>query len=455
MDEIEYRGEWWIPDEDTEEWVPEDDAERTAGVLEFDSDNGGDLDLLGALTGIGEPPREIDTIHGVASDGGFVTLRNCFVGRSGSSTKGTTMRNQQVRVGQVISNGLYKNGEPEFQQLQVTYPLLEMWSRLESVVAKFPPEYDTFGAEIHEIDPITAQLDEAEIKVSVKNNWKKHSWKGVELSQTAQITITPEDKLPLSEHLSEYVRYIQHFLSLALGEPLNPDTIIGINPSDEERKDKHKSDIAYQVAHLHDVPDRKHLNKILFSLSDIDFEEAIQQWFESARNAQSLHNLYFGTVYNEDMFEENRFLSLAIAIEGYQSYLFPDHRLMPKDPYDDLHDEIMETVPSDSPVRDRIDGLLNSIGHQPSLRDQITMVFDEYDDILPELIDVEDVISRTVKNRHRLAHALEGEFDTAALGSLARTLQVVVEAFLMDEIGLECEFIIERLQQNRKHYLSG
>ena len=365
------------------------------------------------------------------------------------------MRNQQVHVGQIFSNGLYENGEPEFQQLRVTYPLLEMWTQIESVVAKMPPEYDHLGAEIQAVDPITAQLDEAEIKVSVKNNWKKHNWKSVELSQTAQITITPEDVLPFSEYLNEYVRHIQHFLSLALGEPLNPDTVMGINPSQKEGKEKHKTDIAYQVSHLHEVPDRKHPNKVLFSLGDIDFEETIQQWFDSARNAQSLHNLYFGTVYNEDMFEENRFLSLAIAIEGFQSYLYPDHRLMPKDPYDELHDDIMDTIPDDSPVRNRIDGLLNSIGHQPSLRDQITMVFDEYDDILPELIDVDDVTDRTVKARHRLAHALEGEFDTAALGSLARTLQVVIEAFLMDEIGLESDFVIKKLQQNRKHFLNG
>lgn len=455
MDEIEYRGEWWIPQKDTDEWVPEEDAERTAGVLEFNPDDGGNLDLLGALIDNGEPPREVDTIHGVTSHGEFVTLRDCFAGQSGLSVKGTTMRNQQVHVGEVFSNGLYKNGEPEFRQLRVTYPLLEMWSQMESVVAKFPPEYETFGAEIHEVDPITSHLKEAEIKVSVENKLKKHNWKGVELFQTAKITITPEDKLPFSEYLNEYVRHIQHFLCLALGEPLNPDTVMGLNPSDEDRKEKHKTDIAYQVSHLHDVPDRKHPNKILFSLSDIDFEEAIQQWFDSARNAQSLHNLYFGTVYNEDMFEENRFLSLAIAIEGFQSYLFPDHRLMPKEPYDELHDDIMDTIPDDSPVRERIDGLLNSIGHQPSLRDQITMVFDEYDDILPELIDVDEVISRTVKNRHRLAHALEDESDTAALGSLARTLQVAIEAFLMDEIGLESEFIVEKLQKNRKHFLNG
>lgn len=455
MEEIEYRGEWWIPDPETDEWVPEDADDRTAGVLEFDPDNGGELDLIGTLTGIGEPPKEIDIIHGQVTNGEFVTLRDCFLSQSGTSISGTTMRNQTAHIGQVFSNGLFEGGEPEFTELKLTYPLLEMWTRADTVVQQMPPEYDHFGAQIESREPVIAKLDDAEVKLSIANKTKNHEWKGVEITQTAQLTIIPDEELTFSEYLNDYVRHIQHFLCLAVGEPVNPDTITGCNPSNDENKDKHKVDIAYQVPHLLEVPEKKHPNKVLFSLKDIEFEHALQQWFENANGAQTLHNLYFGTVYNGDMFEENRFLSLAIAIEGYQSYLFPDHRLMAKSQYDDLHDDVMDTIPDDSPVRDRIDGLLNSIGNHPSLRNQIEMVFNEYDDILPEIIDVDDIAKRTTDNRHYLAHALEDGSDSATLGSLARTLQVVIEAFLLDAIGLNSEFIIEKLQQNRKYYLNN
>ncbi|MDL0145519.1 hypothetical protein PNP83_10915 [Halobacterium salinarum] len=82
------------------------------------------------------------------------------------------------------------------------------------------------------------------------------------------------------------------------------------------------------------------------------------------------------------------------------------------------------------------------------------MVFSEYDHILSELIDVDRVAKRTTDNRHNLAHALDNGVDTAAVGDLARTLQVVIEAILMDAIGLGSDYIIETLQENRKYYLA-
>ena len=64
MDTIEYWGEWWIPVEDDEGWQPTDAEDRISGVLEFDPSNGGELDLMGTLTGIAGRSADIETIHG-------------------------------------------------------------------------------------------------------------------------------------------------------------------------------------------------------------------------------------------------------------------------------------------------------------------------------------------------------------------------------------------------------
>ena len=454
MQAIEYWGEWWLPVEEEDEWQPENAEDRVAGVLEFDPNNGGELDLMGTLTGIGSGSGEIDTIHGKTKEGEFVTLRGCFDQGSGMSAKATVMHNQTISVSKVFSGALFYDGEPEFAELKLTYPLLEMWTQQESFVTQLPPEYEHIGVHIESPESVTAELENAEIKLSITHNVTRKRWKAVELTQTAEVTIIPSGDLPFGEVLNDYARHIQNLLSLALGEPINPETITGVNPSEQDNKEKHETDIAYQVPHLVDAPESKHPNKVLFSLSDIEFENALQQWFESARGAQTLHNLYFGTKYNEAMFEENRFLSLAIAIEGYHSHLFADYRLMERGAYDDLCDDIMEMIPDDAEAKERIDGLLRSIGNEPSLRDKIEMVFDEYDCILSELIDVDEVAKRTTDNRHNLAHALDNEVDTAAVGDLARTLQVVVEAILMDTLGLDSDFIIEKLQENRKYYLA-
>lgn len=454
MDEIEYWGEWWLPVEDEDEWQPTDSENRVAGVLEFDPETGGELDLMGTITGVELGRDEIETIHGKTKAGEFVTLRGCFDKGSGMSAKATVMHNQTISVSKVFSGALFYDGEPEFTEIKLTYPLLEMWTRHESFVAQYPPKDEHLGAHIESPESVTAELENAEIKLSISSSFTKEVYQGIEFTQTAEFTITPDEELPFREVLDKYARHIQNLLCLALGEPINPDTITGVNPSNQDEKDKHKTNIAYQVPHLVEPPDSKHPNKILFSLSDIEFENALQHWFESARGAQTLHNLFFGTKYNESMFEENRFLSLAIAIEGYHSYLFPDYRLMERDAYNDLCDEIIESIPDESDAKDRIEGLLRSIGNHPSLRDKIDMVFDEYDQILSELIDVEEVAKCTTDNRHNLAHALDDGVDSAAVGDLARTLQVVIEAILMDTIELNDEFIIERLKKNRKYYLA-
>lgn len=454
MHTIKHRGEWWLPVEDEDEWQPQDAEDRVAGVLEFSPDDGGELDLMGSLTDVGSDPGEIETVHGKTKGGEFVTLRGCFNQGSGLSAKATVMHNQTISVSKMFSGALFHNGEPEFEELKVTYPLLELWTRRESFSLQKPPEYEHLGARVESVESAIAELEDAEIKLSVNPDVTQKRWKGIEVTQTAEFTIIPNEELPFGEILDKYARHIQNLLCLALGEPINPGIITGVNPSEQEGKKKHETDIVYQVAHSTEIPESKHPENLLFNRDEIEFEDALQQWFESAQGAQTLHNLYFGTKFNETMFEENRFLSLAIAIEGYHSYLFPDYRLMERDAYDDLCEEIMETIPDGAEAKDRIDGLLSSIGNEPSLRDKIEMVFDEYDHILSELIDVDGVAKRTTDNRHNLAHALEDSVDTAAVGDLARTLQVVIEAILMDTIGLDSDFIVEKLQKNRKYYLA-
>lgn len=454
MDTIEYWGEWWIPVEDDEGWQPTDAEDRISGVLEFDPSNGGELDLMGTLTGVAGSSADIETIHGKTKDGEFVTLRGLFDKGTGMSASATVMRSQKFGVSKVFSGALFYD-EPEFSEVELTLPLLEMWMRDEVFSIQLPPTHEKLGASIEGVEPITAELENADVKLSLGYNFNKKNWESVEFSQTAKITISPDEKLPFEKILNEYARHIQNLLCLAIGDPIDPVSVVGVNPSEQEGVEEHRTDITYRVSHPAEAPESKHPNRVLFSLPDIDFEDTLQRWFENARGAQTLHNLYFGTKYNESMFEENRFLSLAIAIEGFHSHLFPDHRLMEESNYDDLHEEILEVIPDDTEVENRIDGLLGSIGNHPSLRNKIEMVFSEYDHILSELIDVDRVAKRTTDNRHNLAHALDNGVDTAAVGDLARTLQVVIEAILMDAIGLDSDYIIETLQENRKYYLAN
>ena len=83
------------------------------------------------------------------------------------------------------------------------------------------------------------------------------------------------------------------------------------------------------MSHSPDVSETKHPSKYNFNPTEVDFDTAVSSWFDDLPQAQILRNFYFGTRYNEGMYEENRLLSLVTAIESYHdAVLFPDCRII-------------------------------------------------------------------------------------------------------------------------------
>lgn len=439
MEDLEYRGEWWLAEEGEEE--------RVAGILEFDPDEGGTLELIGSFGGFDRGPYgEVDLIKGHTTDGKIVTLQDCFIHHSGLSG---TMQTQSVTVRKVFTGVQFSGGDLELDKVCISFPLLELWTATEIFGI---PEGQMSGAEVGEFDEVEAELENANIRLNIAPSQQVNRYKGMDITQQAYFAIEPGEPLSISEYIDDYIRHIQHLICLAIGEPVNPDDVKGYFENDGETE---RIQISYQVSHLPEVPNKKHPHKLQFNLRDIDFEEALLNWFEDADGAEMAHNLYFGTQYNNTMFEENKFLSLVIALESYQSYLFPDHRLMDEDEYDELHGDILETIPDGAEAKERIDNLLGSIGNKGSLRDQLSMVFYEYEDILEALIDMEEVIKDARDGRHNIAHGLGKEYDLDELGDTARLLQVVLEAIYLSAIGLDPEFIKEKLAENRKYILNS
>lgn len=438
MEELEYRGEWWLADENEED--------RVGGILEFDPDEGGNLELIGSFGDFGSGTfGEYDLIKGHTTDGKIVTLQDCYVNQSGLSG---TMQTQSVSVQKVFTGVQFSDGDLELDKVCLSFPLLEMWTATNIIGV---PDGQMSGAEIGEFDEIEAELENANIRLNITPSQMMNRYEGMEITQQAYFCIEPDEPLTVSEFINDYIRHLQHFVCLAIGEPVNPTDVKGYF---EHGGETERIQISYQVSDLPEVPNKKHPHKLQFNLRDIDFEEAIQNWFEDAEGAEMTHNLYFGTQYNKTMFEENKFLSLVIALESYQSYLFPDHRLMDEDEYSELHDDILDMIPDDAEAKGRIDDLLGSIGNKGSLGDQLEMVFYEHEEILEDLIDMNDVIQDAKNGRHTIAHGLEREYDVSELGDTARLLQVVIEAIFLNAVGLGNEFVKEKLTENRKYILN-
>ncbi len=84
MEELEYNGVWWLPDE------PE---KRFYGILKFTPSEGAILDLMGSFRDIKDDilkHKEYEIILGISSDGKYITLYKCFEIRSTISLPGIT-----------------------------------------------------------------------------------------------------------------------------------------------------------------------------------------------------------------------------------------------------------------------------------------------------------------------------------------------------------------------------
>lgn len=440
MRSVEYQGEWWVPSEEGRD-------ESVAGTLKFEPEEGGRLSLVGTFESLGLNYRgKIDYIHGATTDGKRITLEDCIVRPSGFSSGVST---QYCIFRKAFTGVLFSEQGLKLDKVCFSLPLLNTWAAKNL----FQLSDDLRGAEIEKNETEEVQLEEAKIQFKIVPSIDTELWESIEFTQQAYFCIENNETAYFDGYRKNYIRPIQHFIALATAEPVTPSDATGHFTHEGER---YKVDIFYQVSFSPTFTETKNSEDIPFSKEKVDYEEALHNWFEHARKNATLHNLYFSTRYNKNMFVDNQFLSLVIALESYHNYLFPEYELMEKGEYNELTEELLETIPEDAEAKERIDNLLDSIGNEPSLGDKLQMIFQEYEDVLTDLINDLDQVRKDARDmRHEIAHGLSSERDIHEMQDLADKLQVIIEAILLREIGLNSTVIKEAMENNRKYVLNN
>lgn len=430
-----FRGEWWLPSN------PDD---RQAGILQFDPEDGGELELIGAFDKHDAPPTqpwETDTIFGITTDSEPITLRDCLVGPPDNPMKAETVQSQTCRVQKLFLGGKLE-ADTTFHKLKFTTPHLERWGERSAIVN--PPD-NPIATDVTSIPPIVAQLDDAEITFQVAPEVDIDRHTGAEYRQTAFLTVNPEDSLTFDEFLHRYLKHLQHFLSLGLGEPLPAKEITAYRYK-EEGKDQ-KIVVKFQRSNYTQPSESTHPNRINFTQSDIKFEPALQYWFESVKTAETLHDRYFSTEYTENMVIENQFLSLIIGLETYHRRINPDFRFMSKNLYKRVLEQTFNQMP-DVAAKPRIRGLLKSgIGNEPSIKNRLIDIISEQENLLSEFMDVDETVRKARDIRHDLAHGLGEDFDFDILSTITYRLKVIVLINFLSLIGIEEDQIRKNIRR--------
>jgi hypothetical protein len=480
-----YRGTWWIPG----------DEKRLSGVLTvtrgdpvlvvdggFDPSNRERLEVAkreGAREGKGEvevgfgTPTAQERICGSA-DGTLMTLVGCSVTRS----KGGLLEYDQVtyRARAAILGQAFEGEGIEFDEIEVRTTELEKWIGhapfpYETKTTDGPVDGLTELALVHLIRPenIEIPLNDGAIvtlkfalhtsglgDLTTEATLVYHPWIGVRFSQ-------PRDL----EGATRAVWQVRNFLSLAIGKPLAILAVDGYPaPSehadgDEDPEPRERVEILYPVARNPDPPERGVFPwEILFTFGQTRgrLAEVLSAWFGQHELLEPVFALYFGTLYNPELYLEQRFLAFAQAIETYDRRRRPKVKERDRKQHKALVMEIVAAAPKQE--RDWLKGklawsndlaLAQRLRHILSLCKNVTARIvggDDEDDEEAFVKLVRD--TRNYYTHYDPAGKAKAATDPRDLYRLTVQLRAILETIFLRELDFDCTAIEEILTRSRR-----
>lgn len=457
IEEFEYKGIWFLPEK------PEG---QICGILKFTPDDGAILDLIGSFKDIAEINKMLSPkiILGISSNGKKITLYNCFENKSNFSFPGFQTCSFYVDI-VFVGAHFQKTEDVRFKSLSIHYSNLDEWVNISGFDIKQSLAEKEAIIKYKLPEPFQANIND-DLKILLNTSATGPSWSLVQkeaaIKQKSEIKIEPSNDMSF-ENYRKMMNQIQNFLSLGVTEPVYPLTVEGITEINKEMiKDMvHNPPIAI----FFKLPEIFKLSKtlppiyMLFTFKDIStrFESFLKNWFKKAELLEPVYNLYFGTLYNSNMYLEHKFLSLIQAIESYHQRVHKG-KYLPDREYKMVYDVLVNAIPNEtkSDLKDRLKMYLK-YGNEFSLRKRLKEIFDWHQEILDMLIknDKAAFIDDVINTRNYLTHyntdSKEQTISGEALFHLTIKLKILVEICLLIELGFSQKEIKSLFSRNRRY----
>jgi hypothetical protein len=189
-----------------------------------------------------------------------------------------------------------------------------------------------------------------------------------------------------------------------------------------------------------DVLEKVRLGGYQFHFRDIkdQLTHIVQSWFNFKTKLAVVYELYFGVMYNRQLYLTNRFLMIVEAFEVYHSHNMKSTRLTKEqeEQYNRIIPEIETLLKKSENISDKdIDQLKTWLrnGIFPSLKTRIEEIYERYSEIIPYLsikVANKKCFARKVANyRNDLTHGniSSEETDDSELFWTYRDLQLIIE----------------------------
>ena len=452
-EKIEYMGLWWLPNK------PE---KQISGILKFDPENGGALNLMGSFKKVEDirNSTKYEVILGITSEGKYVTLNKCLETKS-------TLRSSGIHTISFYIDKIFigfhfeKYEDIKFKNISVRYSNLDEWAN----VSGFDIKLDGKDTQINYRQPesIKAKIgDDLQVHIDFHTIYPTVSivQKEATIKQDIYVRVEPLEDKSLDEYL-KIVYHIQNFLSLGILEAVHPLSLEGKTEANKKEGNYYPPVyVLYSQLNISNAEKHIHPFQMLFTLKDIreNFETLLNTWFNKIEILEPVYNLYFSTLYNPKMYVEQHFLSLTEALEIFHRRITPNRgKYLSNEEYKDTYQTMTNAIP-DSIDKDFKQSLKNKLfyGNEFSLRRRLKELFDKYEQIFKNFVpDKEEFINRVKDSRNYLIHFDSELKEKAATGielyRLTVKLKILIEICFLSELGFDNGYIDRLISSNRNY----
>lgn len=456
MESFQYYGYWWIP---------ENIDNKIAGILNFDSDNGAKLDLLGTFE---KSTSLMDTLKrnfilGITQEGKRITLYKCLINDAKISIPGL---NTSSYSAEFVFVGAHFLSEEDiiFDKVDVNLQYSEKWANLSGfdIKEKFDNEESPklFTIEYNIPKIINVHLyngTNISIQLMLTGSYGSNN---VNLMEKLIFSINPDKPQGINSYIFDIFYKLECFLTLAIGEPVYPMIIRAWIHSKKEKNNNRSTDVLIYYLTGNKNSDSKKINlfNIIFSLRDIkdNLEIYLNNWFKKFEYLKPVYELYFSIMYNYNGFLESEFLTLIQAIESYHRRTMSGIYLTELE-FEQVYNILIDSIPKDlcNDVKIAFKEKLKYL-NEFSLRNRLKDLYNKYKDILDLFInDPKKFINYIVNTRNYLTH-YDKNLERKALKDqhliyCTEQLKVLLQIIFLSELGFSQELIKNIISINNRY----
>lgn len=408
FDKFEYKGFWWLPD---------NEITKVCGILKVSSDSI-ILELFGSFKTIKNFGLEsYNIILGRDINGNDITLFKTI------ETKFSLPSFNSLIRANYVFDGYHFNQEEDikFLSINIVFTYVQNWLNIKVIdetvnfdkndeINKYRMIFTPPNNKIFKINSILSKLE-------ITSKWKlKHSInEKIDFAFNAYLKITPNQEQNYFWYKNN-INILRNLLILLIGYPIEIKSL----KSYDSKKCKNEINI-YEYSNLTcEFKDNIQPNNMLFSFPQLEsvFENILNIWFELSIKFENVFKLFFETFYESVIKPNMYFLSLYLSLEGFIKQKF--------------------NIKKD--IKYKIDELLNN---KP-----FDKIFDDY------IIDKEIFSKKVDVTRNFLIHfnkkskyVVEDGFD---LFNLSERIRLILTVYLFHELKISIEDINSALDRHQK-----